>query len=382
MSRISDLKNLKGENLEDLSYYEILEVDKNADNETIKKAYRKLALKYHPDRNQGDKEAEEKFKKINEAYQILGDENKRATYDRYGKDGLNGGGFGGFGGNDFDLGDIFESFFGGGARNGRSKKPVDNYELDIQMPITIDFMDAVNGVEKELKYTIKKPCKECNGSGAKGGKKETCSYCGGRGQVSQRSGFMSFVQTCPKCGGTGEIIKERCSKCHGAGYELEEKNFKFKIPKGVDTGIRIRVAEKGNLSKTGDYGDMYVVIKVKEHERFVRNGDDVYVEVPIFVTQALLGETIKVQALHGEKELKLNVGTKDREQFVFEDEGIQNLRTKQMGRFIMEVAIKMPKKLNDEQKELIKKLQNSFGISEGESAEDEGFIDKIKNLFK
>jgi len=366
--------------LDELDYYEILGVSKGASADEIKKAYRQLALKYHPDRNEGDKDAEEKFKKINEAYQVLSDTQKRQTYDRYGAAGLNGGGFSGF--NDFDLGDIFDSFFGGGGRRNRSQKPVDNYALDIEIPVTIDFMDAVNGLEKELKYTIKKPCHECDGSGAKGGKKETCSYCGGRGQVSQRNGFMSFVQTCPKCAGRGEIVKERCSKCHGAGYELEEVKFNFKIPKGVDTGIRIRVSKKGNLSKSGDYGDLYAVIQVRNHDKFVRNGDDVYVQVPIFVTQAMLGETIKVQTLRGEKELKLNVGTRDGEQFVFEDEGMPNLRTQELGRFVVEVALKMPKKLDDEQKELIKKLQDSFGVKADEAQDDESLWDKFTNLFK
>lgn len=364
--------------MEEFDYYEILEISRGASGNEIKKAYRRLALKFHPDRNQGDKEAEEKFKKINEAYQILSDEQKREIYDKYGKDGLNGGGFGGFDG--FDMGDIFESFFGRGDRKRRAK--VDKYELDVELPLTIEFMEAVNGAEKELVYTIKKPCKSCDGTGAKDGKTQSCPTCGGAGQIHRRNGFISFAQTCPKCGGSGTIITQRCGSCHGAGYELEEKKYQFKIPKGVDSGMKIRVAEKGNLSKTGEFGNLYVVIRIKDHEKFIRNGDDVYVEVPIFVTQAMLGETIKISALYDEKELKLNVGTKDGEQFIFQNEGIENVRTKQRGRFIAQIALKMPKKLSDEQITLVKKLQESFGISVGESVNDENFFDKIKNLFK
>ena len=364
--------------MEEFDYYEILEISRDASGDEIKKAYRRLALKFHPDRNQGDKEAEEKFKKINEAYQILSDEQKREIYDKYGKDGLNGGGFSGFDG--FDMGDIFESFFGRGDRKRRAK--VDKYELDVELPVTIEFMQAVNGAEKELIYTIKKPCKSCDGTGAKDGKTQSCPTCGGTGQIHRQNGFISFAQTCPKCGGNGTIIAQRCGSCHGTGYELEEKKYQFKIPKGVDSGMKIRVAEKGNLSKTGEFGNLYVVIRVKDHDKFIRNGDDVYIEVPIFVTQAMLGETIKISTLYGEKELKLNVGTKDGEQFIFQNEVIENVRTKQRGRFIAQIALKMPKKMSDEQISLVKKLQESFGISVDESANDENFFDKIKNLFK
>lgn len=366
-------------------YYEILGVTRDASGDDIKRAFRKLALKYHPDRNQGDKEAEHKFKEINEAYQCLCDDQKRAMYDRYGKDGLNmGGGFGsGFGGfEDIDLGDIFSSFFGDGfgGRSSSRSRSVDNYPLDIEIGIIVDFKDAVFGVEKELNYKRKIPCQSCNGTG---GEKQTCQTCGGRGQISQKRGFMSFVQTCPHCHGEGEVLKTKCSSCNGKGYKEEEVSFKFDIPKGVDNGIKIRLSGKGNLSKSGDYGDLYVVIRVKDSNKFVRDGDDVYVEVPVFITQAMLGETISIPTLYGTKELKLRVGTNDKEQFVMEGEGIENIRTKKKGNLIAQVAIKMPKKLDTNQEKLIKELQSSFGIKSNETIkEEDGFFDKVKAKFK
>ncbi|AII15013.1 DnaK system heat shock co-chaperone [Campylobacter iguaniorum] len=364
----------------EFDYYEILEISRDADGDTIKKAYRKLALKYHPDRNQGDKEAEEKFKKINEAYEVLSNEEKRGIYDRYGKDGLNSsGGFGGFEA-DFDLGDIFSSFFGGGF-NGTKSKRSDKYNLDLEVGIRLEFYEAVFGCEKEIKYKYKTPCKTCNATGAKDGKKATCSHCGGRGKISQRQGFMSFVQACPYCSGTGEQIKEKCKDCYGNGYNEIEANITINIPEGVDDDMRIRVAGKGNVG-TKDAGDLYVRISVKEDENFVRHGDDVYIEIPVFFTQAMLGESIKIPTLRGDTELKLGIGAKDKEQFVFENEGIKNTRTKKNGRLIAQISINTPKKLTDEQKELLEKLQNSFGIKSGESSDGDGIFDKIKSWFK
>lgn len=370
--------------MSEIDYYEILEITRNSDTHEIKKAYRKLALKYHPDRNQGDKEAEEKFKKINEAYQILGDEEKRTLYDKYGKAGVENGGFSsGFGGfEDIDLGDIFSSFFGGGFSgfDGR-KKSVDKYHLDIEISITLEFKEAVFGIEKEIKYNIKKPCNKCDATGSKDKKQNICPHCGGNGKISQRRGFMSYIQTCPHCGGSGEIIKDKCDKCHGLGYEEEEVELKFDVPKGVDNGVKIRLAGKGNISKTKEVGDLYVLIRVKDDKNFVRNGDDLYIEVPIFFTQAALGETIKVPTLDGKKDLKLHIGTKDKEQFVLENEGVENIRTKRRGRLIVQVSIKMSKKLNDTQIKLLKDLQESFGIKSNDIS-DEGIFDKIKGWFR
>lgn len=366
-------------------YYEILGISRTASGDEIKSSFRKLALKYHPDRNQGDKNAEEKFKKINEAYQILSDPQKRSTYDRYGKSGLNGmgGGFGGF--EDFDLGDIFSSFFGGGftssARNRR--RNTDNYELDIEIPLTLTFKEAVFGVKKEINYKIKIPCEKCNGTGAKDGKKVTCPHCSGSGKISQRQGFMSFIQTCPYCSGSGEIAKEKCSHCNAKGYEEESTSATINIPAGVDNATKIRVSSKGNLSASGISGDMYIRISVKDDEYFIRNNDDIYIEVPVFFTQAILGATLNIPNLKGEKlELKLPVGAHDKQQFIFNNEGVVNLRSGLKGRLIAQISIKTPKKLSSQQIELLEKLEATFDVkSDHDNSLEDSILDKIKNWF-
>ena len=368
----------------EVDYYEILEISKNSDNETIKKAFRKLALKYHPDRNQGDKEAEEKFKMINEAYQVLSDEQKRVAYDRYGKAGLEGG-FGGFSGfDDIDLGDIFGSFFGGGFSQGKSRKrkSVDKYALDFEIPIKIKFNEAVFGIEKELECRIKKPCKVCNSTGSKDGETHACPHCGGKGRIAQQRGFMSFVQDCPYCGGTGEKISEPCENCHGNGYEEELQNIKINIPAGVDNGMRMRVSGKGNISANGNRGDLYISIDVEPDEHFVRNGNDVYIEIPVFFTQAILGEKITIPTLKGTTELKLPVGAKDKQQFIFENEGIKSVNSKKFGRLVAQISVQTPNKLSDEQNELLVKLQSSFGIQTGKVNTDESVFDKVVSWFK
>lgn len=374
----------------EINYYEILEISKNSDSETIKKAFRKLALKYHPDRNQGDKEAEEKFKLVNEAYQVLSDEEKRAIYDRYGKAGLESrGGFGSGGFSaDFDLGDIFNSFFGGGFGSGASsrKRSTGKYPLDIEIALRIKFNEAVFGAEKEMEFTIKKPCQTCKGSGSKDGKTHVCPHCEGRGRISQQRGFMSFVQECPYCNGTGETIKDRCSGCGGSGYKEERQSVKVNIPEGIDDGMRMRVSEKGNVSSTGARGDLYVHIEVEADEHFVRHENDVYIEIPVFFTQAVLGETITIPTLKGTTELKLPVGAKDKQQFVFDGLGVKNVNSKRYGRLVAQISVKTPKELTDEQISLLKQLQESFGIKAGRASydeeEDEGILDKIKGWFK
>jgi molecular chaperone DnaJ len=366
-------------------YYELLEVDKNASQDEIKKAYRKLAMKYHPDKNQGDREAEEKFKAINEAYQVLSDENKRAIYDRYGKKGLEGqmgAGTGGFG---FDFGDfesIFDSFFGGGSRSGSRRSKQDKYNLDTAISVTIEFREAIFGCKQEVAYKYKKPCSECDGSGSKDGKRTICPDCGGSGQLFLRQGFMTFSQTCPRCKGEGEIIKEKCPKCQGYTYEEVEDKITVDIPAGIDDQNRMRVPGRGNLSKSGARGDLYIVISVKEDKRYMRDKDDIYLEVPVFFTQTLLCETIKFPGLRGELELKLKPDTKDKERFVYKNEGAPNIRTKRNGNFIVQIKIVKPSKLTDEQKELVAKLHESFGF-EGKPHEKEyeGLFDKIKHWF-
>jgi len=352
----------------ELSYYEVLEVTKDATATEIKKAYRKLALKYHPDKNQGDKEAEEKFKLINEAYAVLSDENKRRTYDTYGKEGLNQNGGAGFGaGSMDDIMDIFNSMFGdafgfGGQRSSRRANSAP-YPLDIEIEIDLAFNEAIFGVEKEITIDYKSPCSSCNGTGAKNGKLHTCDYCGGQGQVVMRQGFMTFAQECPKCHGKGKIVSEPCSSCRGTGAELKSENVTVNIPAGVDVGNRLRVPAKGNLDNSGHRGDLYIHFDIEDDEHFVRDGSDIYMEVPVFFTQLLLSETITVPSLEGELELKLTPQVRDREHFIFNNKGVPNVNNpSRRGRFIAQIKVIYPKKLDNEQKELIAKLQDSFGI--------------------
>ncbi len=375
--------------MEELSYYEILEVSQDADKATIKKAYRKMAKKYHPDKNAGDKEAEHMFKLVNEAYQCLSDEQQRSIYDRYGKEGLQGMGGGGHSssaGFD-DLGAIFEEMFsgfgGGGSRRRQNPADMDKYPLDMNVDMYISFQEAIFGCEKEIEYTYKKACEACKGTGAKDGKLSTCPQCKGQGQVYMKQGFMTFSQTCPVCHGTGSSATEKCSSCKGLGYEEVKEKITISVPKGIDSGNRLRVSGKGNIGKNGRRGDLYITFEVKPDKHFIRNDNDVYIEIPVFFTQAVKGDTLTIPSLTGELELKLQVGTKDKQRYTFRGEGIEDVHGHGKGDLIAIVDIQYPKKLNDEQLELLDKLQDSFGI---ESKPHEGVldsvIDKMKSWFK
>ncbi len=374
----------------EIDYYEVLEISRDANKDEIKKAYRKLALKYHPDRNQGDKEAEEKFKLVNEAYQALGDEKKRSIYDRYGKSGLDSQGFSHYSDMNSedimdDLSSIFESVFGGGFGGGfgRSRQRKQNkYPLDIETTITLEFNEAIFGCKKEINYTYKKPCEACEGTGSLDKKTETCSACGGKGQVYYRQGFMTFSQPCDVCNGSGKVIKNKCPKCNGKGFVEDNAKVTVDIPEGIDNNNQIRITGKGNINSNGEKGDLYVRVLVKEDEHFVRHNDDIYIEVPIFFTQAALGETITIPTLKGKDELKLPVGTNDKQQFTFKRKGVKNVHTKREGNLIVQIQIIYPKKINSKQKELLKKLQDSFGYESNLKNEKfESVFDKIKNWF-
>ena len=377
----------------EMDYYEVLEVSRDCSGAELKKAYRKLALKYHPDRNPDDKEAEEKFKIVNEAYQVLSDDEKRAIYDRYGKEGLKGQGMGGgFGGaNMDDIMDIFNSMFGGGGGFGgfgsgfgrTQRDPSQKYALDFEIELPLAFNEAVFGCEKKIDITYKTPCKACGGTGAKDGKMETCDYCGGQGQVLMRQGPMQFAQTCPKCHGEGRKIVQKCPSCQGKGYHEESETVTINIPAGVDSGNRLRVPGHGNEAKNGQRGDLYLTFYVEEDEHFIRNGNDIYIEVPVFFTQAILGETISIPALDGELELELKQSTKDKEQFIFEGEGIPDVHNGRKGRLIAQIRMVLPKKINEEQKELLEKLQESYGVeSRPHKSTFESAFDKVKSWFK
>lgn len=373
--------------MEDLSYYEILEVSQNADKATIKKAYRRLAKEYHPDKNQGDADAEHKFKLCNEAYQCLSDDQQRSIYDRYGKEGLQGASGSRRSSAGFeDLGSIFEemfSGFGGGSRRRQNPADMEKYALDMNVDMYLSFHEAIFGCEKEIEFSYKQACEPCKGTGAKDGKLSPCKQCGGQGQVYVKQGFMTFSQTCPSCRGVGSSATDECKSCSGAGYNEKREKITIKVPKGIDSENRLRVSGKGNVGKKGTRGDLYVTFSVKPDKHFIRNGNDIYIEIPVFFTQAVTGETLNIPSLTGELELKLDVGTRDKQHFIFKGEGVDDVHGRTKGNLVAQVNITYPNKLNDEQLALISKLQESFGI---ESKPHENVLDsaieKMKNWFK
>ena len=374
--------------MQNLSYYEILEVSRDADKSTIKKAYRKMAKIYHPDKNPGDLEAEQKFKLCNEAYQCLSDDKQRSIYGRYGKEGLQGMGGRSHSSAGFDdLGSIFEEMFsgfgGGSSRRRQNPADMEKYPLDMNVDMSISFNEAIFGCEKDIEFIYKTPCNSCKGTGAKDGKLSTCHQCRGQGQIFMKQGFMTFSQTCPVCHGTGSAPSAPCESCDGRGYHEERGNVTIKIPKGVDNGNRLRVSGKGNISKRGARGDLYVTFSIKPDKHFQREGNDVYIEIPVFFTQAVAGENLTIPSLTGELELKLDIGTKDKQQFVFRGEGIDDVHGHGKGDLIAQVNITYPKKLNDEQRELLNKLQESFGIeSKPHESVLDSAIEKMKSWFK
>ena len=372
----------------EIDYYEILEVSRTCSSSELKKSYRKLAMKYHPDRNPDDKEAEEKFKLLSEAYEVLKDDQKRAIYDQYGKAGLEGHGMGGGGfssQNMDDIMDMFNSMFGGGFGGGHGQRRQTNqkYNLDFEIELPLKFNEAVFGCEKKIDIRYKVPCDECEGTGAENGKLEICDYCNGQGQVVMKQGFMSFAQTCPKCHGEGQKISTKCGACSGRGYHEEPDTITINIPAGVDTGNRLRAQGYGNQAQNGQRGDLYLTFNVAEDEHFIRDGSNIYIEVPVFFTQAVLGETITIPSLDGELELELKRGTKDKEQFIFRGEGIEDVHGGGRGKLIAQVKIIYPKHLNDEQKGLLRKLQESFGVeSKPHTSKFENVFEKVKGWFK
>jgi molecular chaperone DnaJ len=286
-----------------------------------------------------------------------------------------------------DLGSMFEEMFsgftGGGSRRRQNPADMDKYPLDMNVDMYISFNEAVFGCEKDIEYKYKKACDDCKGTGAKDGKLSTCNQCKGQGQVYMKQGFMTFSQTCPVCNGTGSSAAQNCKSCGGDGYKEVKESVTVKIPKGIDTGNRLRISGKGNIGKKGHRGDLYVTFEVKPDKHFIRDDNDVYIEIPVFFTQAITGETLTIPSLTGELELKLDIGTRDKQRYTFRGEGIDDVHGHGKGNLIAIVNIQYPKKLNDEQLELIQKLQESFGI---ESKPHEGVldsvIDKMKNWFK
>lgn len=381
-------------------YYEVLGVSKDADAKEIKKAYRKLAMKYHPDKNPGNKEAEEKFKEINEAYEVLSDEEKRSTYDRFGHDGLNNqggfgggqgfggfGGGGGFGGFEDIFGDIFgSSGFGGGFGGGGSRRRGPRRGADIKQSVTITFEEAAFGKKLKVKLNRNEECEECHGSGAKPGtSKKTCPTCHGTGTVQsvQRTPFGNIAsqRTCSTCNGEGEINENPCTKCHGTGSIRKTKTIEVDIPAGIDDGQMIKLSGQGEIGeKGGPRGDLYIIVNVKKHSIFTREGYDVYIEMPITFVQAALGDKLEVPTLDGKVSYNLPEGTQTGTVFRLREKGIPKLRSNSRGDQYVKVIIDTPKKLNDEQKQLLRKFGESCGnkVHEKQSS----WKKKIDDLFK
>ena len=381
-------------------YYEVLGVDKGADDATIKKAYRQLAKKYHPDMNPGDKEAEKKFKEASEAYAVLSDPDKRRQYDQFGHSAFEGGGAGGgFGGFDFSgadfsdiFGDIFGDFFGGGSRGGaRNNGPMKGANL--RTSVRISFEQAVFGVEKELDLNLKDTCKTCNGSGAKPGTSpETCRKCGGRGQVvTQHStpfGTIRNSQVCPDCGGTGKTIKEKCPDCHGSGYISSRKKIQGSIPAGIDNGQSVRIRDKGEPGVNGGpRGDLLVEVVVDRHPIFQRQEMNIFSTVPVSFAVAALGGEILIDTVDGKVVYDVKAGTQTDTRIRLRGKGVPSLRNKDVrGDHYVTLVVQVPTKLNEEAKEYLRKydeaVNGKINDSKQEKPKKKSFMEKIKETFE
>ncbi len=374
-------------------YYEVLGIDRNATDQDIKRAYRRLAKKYHPDVNPGDKEAEAKFKEASEAYAVLSDEEKRAKYDQFGHSAFEGagggdGGFGGFSGFG-DMGDIFGDIFGDlfGGGGGRRAKNGPTRGQDVQSSLEITFTEAAFGCKKNIDLWVFDNCDQCNGTGAKAGTKpETCPTCHGSGQarVQQQTmfGAMTSVRTCSTCGGTGKIIKEKCTRCNGGGRIKVKKTFEVNIPAGIDTGQSIRMSGKGEPgAQGGPNGDLFITVTIRPHPFFSRQGYDVYCSVPISFAQAALGDELEIPTIDGKAQYIIEEGTQTGTRFRLRGKGIPYLRnSNQRGDQYVTVNVEVPKKLNDKQKELLRQFASAMG-EDDVHGQKKSFFQKMKDAF-
>jgi molecular chaperone DnaJ len=346
-------------------YYEILGISKTASNEEIKKNYRKIAMQSHPDKNPGDKKAEERFKEAAEAYEVLSDKQKREIYDHYGHEGLSNTGFRGFNGFDdifTNFGDIFEDVFGFGNARGRGRsRSAARAGTDLRYDLKISFLEAAFGLTTTIDLEKLNTCSKCHGSGAAAGSSpETCRTCQGRGQVLQSSGFFTISSTCPHCGGHGKVIAKPCSHCRGMGKEKIAKSVQLKIPAGVETGSRLRLRSEGEAGdQGGPSGDLYVFLHVEDHDFFVRSGDDIICRVPISFVQAALGATIEVPTLEEKEKIKIPKGTQNGKTLRLKGKGIPHIRGYGRGDQIVEVFVQIPIDLNKKQEELLREFEKS-----------------------
>lgn len=369
-------------------YYEVLGVSKDASDADIKSAYRKKAKECHPDLHPNDKTAEERFKELNEANEILSDSQKRTRYDQFGFDGPQmGGGSGGFDFNGFGGGgmggfeSIFDSFFGGGMGGNQARRNGPVQGNDLQHPMTISFEEAAFGCEKTIDFFRKETCETCSGSGAKAGSQpQTCPTCNGSGQVRTGGGFMVTVRTCPTCGGEGKIIKDKCSGCNGTGHVRKKRTLTIRIPAGIQNGVSLVKRGEGEPGlRGGPAGDLYITVTVRPHKLFVRDGNNILLEMPISMTQAALGAEIDIPTLEKPVKQRIPEGTQTGTQFRIKGHGIPSLRNGVKGDLVLTVTVDVPRKLTEKQKELLRQLDESMSGKEYEGRKS--FADKLKDLF-
>lgn len=365
-------------------YYEVLGVAKSATEIEIKKSFRKLAMKYHPDRNPDDEQAEIKFKEVKEAYEILSDSGKRQAYDRFGHAGVSGqaGGFGAGGFGD-SFSDIFSDFFGGRAGGGHQTRAERGSDLRYNLELTLE--EIVTGTEIEIEIPTWAQCKKCDGSGAKEGTKPvTCSTCQGAGQIHMQQGFFAIQQTCPDCHGAGEKIEDPCTNCHGQGRIREHKKLSVKIPAGIDNGDRIRLSGEGEAGyHGGPAGDLYVQIKLKPHPVFTREDNNLFCDVPVCVTTLILGGDVDVPTLNGKVNLKIPEGTQTGKSFRLREKGIKGVRQSVAGDLFCKIQAEIPVKLTEEQQNLAKQLGESLAANgDKHSPTKKSWYDKVKSFFK
>ncbi len=369
----------------DRDYYEVLGVEKNASDSEVKKAYRKQAVKYHPDRNEGSKEAEEKFKDLAEAYSVLSDTKKRQMYDQFGKEGLRGAGFSpGFSSVDdifSSFGSLFDDLFGFGFGGNRTRSRTGPRRgSDLRYDLEVSFHEAVLGTDRELTLTHPVPCEACQGSGAAPGtSRKTCTRCGGSGQLMQSQGFFTIATTCPLCQGAGQVIENPCTDCQGSGEVSQDRNVSVTIPAGVDDGTRMRLTGEGTAGdRGGPAGDLYVFLHVLPDENFVRDGNDLHTEVVIHFVQAVLGASIEIPLIEGSKIIDVRAGSQPGDLIKLKGEGVPRLRGHGQGNLVVHLKVEIPKKINSEQKDLLRKFADSAKIEVGKKKKS-GFFERMKN---